>query len=78
MAIHDDPQVRKKPGTAELLAWLDVLITREGLTSADALGRLKALPERLKAIERTLCALVKSRDDLEIGRRALRQAPVTA
>lgn len=73
LTVHDDPQVRKRPGTAELLAWVDILLARERLSPAQTL--VQQMATKRGAIEQTLCALLKSRDDLEIGLRALRQAP---
>ncbi|UVO51130.1 MoxR family ATPase [Sphingomonas sp. SUN019] len=73
LSVHDDPQVRKRPGTAELLAWVDILLARERLSPAQTLAQ--QMTAKPGAIERTLCALLKSRDDLDVGLRALRQAP---
>ncbi|MCP1469022.1 MoxR-like ATPase [Sphingobium sp. OAS761] len=72
LQIHDTPQLRKKPGTAELLAWFDILLNHVGLGPGMSLST--AVRTRPKEIERTLCALLKSAEDLDIGRRILRQA----
>jgi MoxR-like ATPase len=58
--------VRKPPGTAELLAWLDLLVAKYGFTAHDPLSRR---PADLAA---SLTAVLKSRDDLETGRRLAR------
>jgi MoxR-like ATPase len=62
---REDSTIRKRPGTAELLAWLDLLVHRYQLDSRSN------LMERPDAIEDTLGAVVKAKDDLETARRIL-------
>jgi len=55
--------IRRWPGTAELLAWLDLLVARYGFAAQDPLsGRPDDLADSLTAV-------LKSRDDLATGRR---------
>jgi MoxR-like ATPase len=66
---REDSGIRKLPGTAELLAWLDVLVRREGCASDTSLrARAKAEQER---IAQSLVAVFKTRDDSEAARRVL-------
>jgi MoxR-like ATPase len=63
----EESGVRKRPGTAELLAWLDILVHLHGLGPHDD------LIDNLNAAERTLGAVLKSKDDLEIGLRLIKE-----
>jgi MoxR-like ATPase len=58
-----DSGVRKTPGTAELLAWLDVIVTRNGLTQHDD------FKSKGEAIESSLSAVLKNKDDMDAARR---------
>jgi MoxR-like ATPase len=58
-----DSGVRKTPGTAELLAWLDVLLTRNDLTRHDSFKANK------DAVQSSLTAVLKNKDDGEAARR---------
>jgi MoxR-like ATPase len=66
---REDSGIRKLPGTAELLAWLDLLVRREGCTSATSL-RARAQSEQ-ERIAQTLVAVFKTREDSEAARRIL-------
>jgi MoxR-like ATPase len=69
-AIRNDRDIGRKPGTAELLAWIHVMVEREGLSSDhNVLAELKQKQERL---DNTLGALLKSKADIEAGKRVLR------
>lgn len=57
--------IRKRPGTAELLAWLDLLVTRHELEAQDS------LKDKLDPTLLTLGAVLKSKDDMEAGRRLI-------
>ena len=68
--LHDHAEIRKKPGTAELLAWIEVLRHRAGIDPGTSLGEALARdPARLDGL---LGALVKSPGDLVLAREALR------
>jgi MoxR-like ATPase len=58
-----DSGLRKVPGTAELLAWLDVLVSQHQLGAKDD------LISKVETVDATLCAVVKTKDDLEAARR---------
>ncbi len=58
-----DSGVRKTPGTAELLAWLDVIVTRNKLTRHDDFKSKK------DAVQSSLTAVLKNKDDVEAARR---------
>jgi MoxR-like ATPase len=61
--------IRRVPGTAELLAWLDILVRREGCNSSTSLRtRVRTEGER---IGRTLGAMFKGREDSDTARRIL-------
>jgi len=60
---HMQPVVQKKPGTAELLNWLQFLGAR-GVTSQTSLRR----PDQLANVSGSIFALVKTQDDLEAVR----------
>jgi MoxR-like ATPase len=62
-----DSGIRKTPGTAELLAWLDVMVTRNSLTSRDD------LKSNAEAVDASLSAVLKNKDDVEAARRILRE-----
>jgi len=69
VAIQKERDLSKKPATAEFLAWLDILIHREGLDAGASLIDLyRSDPAR---IEKTLCAVAKSRDDLKLAKGAV-------
>lgn len=70
-AVRRDPQVHKKPGTAELLAWFDILLNRARLSPDVSLTTV--VRQQKGKIERTLCALLKSAEDVKIGQRILWQ-----
>jgi MoxR-like ATPase len=60
-----DSGVRKNPGTAELLAWLDIIVTRSGLKADDD------LKSRKDAVESSLSAVIKDKDDLQAANRII-------
>lgn len=67
--------IRKKPATAELLAWLDLLTQRQKLTPGDNLRN------HTDAALETLGAVLKCKDDLDAARRLLNEwakPPATA
>jgi MoxR-like ATPase len=59
------PGLRKSPGTAELLAWLDVLVSQHKLGPKDDL-----IP-RAATLDLTLSPIMKTKDDLEAARRII-------
>ncbi|ATY32528.1 AAA family ATPase [Sphingomonas psychrotolerans] len=64
-------EIRKKPGTAELLAWIEVLLHRAKLDPRQPLREvLRGNATRLDAL---LGALVKSPDDLKLAREVLNE-----
>jgi MoxR-like ATPase len=58
-----DSGVQKKPGTAELLAWLDVVVKRNALQRDDDFKSKK------EAVESSLAAVLKNKDDVDAARR---------
>lgn len=60
---RDDAGVRKRPGTAELLAWLDLLVHRHGFGPQDD------LKTHYDIVDLTLGSAIKTSDDLEAARR---------
>ncbi|HUE78399.1 MAG TPA: hypothetical protein VMN38_02035 [Sphingomicrobium sp.] len=71
-AIRADREVGRKPGTAELLAWIDIIVSREKISADENLAnRLKDQPDLLN---NSLSALLKTRVDIEAGKRVLRAA----
>ena len=71
-AVQKERDISKRPATAEFLAWLDILIHREGLTAESSLIAFQASdPERLG---NTLCAIAKSQADNALARRAIQRA----
>lgn len=72
-AVCDDRDISRTPGTAELLAWFDVLLTRLKLPFDATIGALMRDDASTEAVARTLSALVKSPEDLRIARRVLRE-----
>ena len=68
VALRSKPTLRKRPGTAEFLAWMDALVrlarlSPESRLSADAAAQF----------EPTLVCLAKSPEDLEIAKNQLRR-----
>jgi MoxR-like ATPase len=60
-----DSGVRKNPGTAELLAWLDVIAARKDFDpNAD-------LKSKERVVELSLAALIKDKDDLKAANRII-------
>lgn len=70
--IREDRDVHKKPGTAELLAWIDILLSREKVSAETDLNDL--LADRPGSLDASLCALLKSKEEIEAGQRVLRQS----
>lgn len=76
--FRSDTHIRRKPGTAELLAWLDTLVAHLGLAKEHGLARPPVgqhahadTRDELEArILRTFGTLFKSRDDLEAAKAA--------
>jgi MoxR-like ATPase len=64
----------KTPGTAELLAWLDILVNRYHLTAESSLGGAftKDFAEDKEGIRHSLTAVLKTRADGETGGRIVR------
>lgn len=60
--IRDDQRMGKKPGTAEFLTWLDLLMAQGGLTPADRLAGKAGDPN----VRATLRSLGKSSEDQTI------------
>ncbi|HEX9947020.1 MAG TPA: MoxR family ATPase [Allosphingosinicella sp.] len=67
--LREENGIRKAPGTAELLAWLDLLVHRNGC-AADTSLRQRALEDEDRVAD-TLAAVLKTRDDREAARRVL-------
>ena len=68
VALRNKPGLRKRPGTAEFLAWMDALVR---LAQLRPQARLSA--EAAAQIEPTLVCLAKSPEDLEIAKNQLRR-----
>ena len=68
VTLRNNPVLRKRPGTAEFLAWMDALVRLAKLTPE---GRLSA--EAAAQIEPTLVCLAKSPEDLESAKNQLRR-----
>jgi MoxR-like ATPase len=58
-----DSGIRKPPGTAELLAWLDALVVRYRFGPDDDLKK------KIDAVRETMGAVLKTKDDSEAARR---------
>lgn len=71
VAVQQERDLSKKPATAEFLAWLDILLHRERVDPGASLIELyRREPER---VEKTLCAIAKSRDDLKLAKGAVQR-----
>lgn len=71
-AIRADREVGRKPGTAELLAWIDIIVAREKIRADENLeDRVRQQPDLL---DNSLSALLKTRIDIDAGKRVLRAA----
>lgn len=70
--LQKPSRIQKKPGTAELLAWIDVLRHREGLEPGTSLAQ--AFKQQPKLLRNGLVALLKSEDDQTAGLALLSQA----
>jgi MoxR-like ATPase len=68
--IRADREVGRKPGTAELLAWIDVIVSREKKGVEDDL--IAELKDRPDLLDDSLTALLKTKVDIDAGRRVLR------
>lgn len=75
-AIRADREVGRKPGTAELLAWLDIIVTREQMRADDDL--VEKLTQQPDVLDHSLSALLKTRVDIDAGKRILRSAAARA
>lgn len=73
--LNDAPEIRKKPGTAELLAWLDALDRRHKLDDVASLRAALARDDTL--LDHSIGVLLKSREDIEAGKRLLRDGIAT-
>ena len=62
-ALRNLPTIRKKPGTAELLAWIDCLKAHAGLSVTDFIN-----PESAARILPTLACIAKSPEDMTLAR----------
>jgi MoxR-like ATPase len=58
-----DSGIRKAPGTAELLAWLDIMVARNDLKKSDNLRT------RRGDVETALVAVLKNKEDTDLARR---------
>ena len=59
--------IRKAPGTAELLAWLDAMVARGHIGSRDD------LKGNVETVETCLVAVLKNREDTDAARRIVRE-----
>lgn len=66
--LRSDDGVRKRPGTAEFLAWTSCLVAQGGFGPQDEIGTNASVAERVAP---TLVCLVKSADDQAQARRLL-------
>lgn len=66
-----DSGVRKLPGTAELLAWLGILNSKLELRSESSLK--EAARKDLNAVTESLTAVLKNKEDADVGLRILKR-----
>lgn len=62
-ALRNRPTIRKKPGTAEFLAWIDCLKAQAKLAATDSVK-----PENAARILPTLACVAKSPEDMKLAR----------